>query len=305
MNVGQLYEIQLSTSLEDLKKEINKMIDDSKINDDIKTYLIHYIKELDSEDNWYSEFLQQLPEIVDKPFIDLIQPPDESVTEDLEGLKKGIDLMLMYSKINNDIKTYLINYIKIIDNTKDGWYLKQFIQQLPEIVVNKTFINNLSLIQPPFESVSPSKIIEASNYTNTDFEHKVYDPISKIDIENKIAVGFIYFFRMVHIAENRLAARGIGSYAKRTLQPLGGRKFKGGQRCGEMETGCLAAYDATENLFEFLTVKSDCIDLKRKYIEGIVNYDMISDSKEVDIIPESVKLLNSYLTVCGLEMEDE
>jgi hypothetical protein len=41
---------------------------------------------------------------------------------------------------------------------------------------------------------------------------------------------------MVHIADEKLAARGIGAYARRTLQPLGGRKNKGGQRCGEMET---------------------------------------------------------------------
>jgi len=231
MNVGQLYEIQLTSSLEDLKKEMNEMLKDSKSNE--------------------------------------------------------------------EIKKYLLDYIKIVDNTKTGWYFNQFEEQLPKIIDIK-FIDELNLIQPPFESVSPSKIIEASDYTNTDFEHNIYDPLTETMIENKVAVGNIYFFRMVHIAENRLAARGIGAYTKRTLQPLGGRKLKGGQRCGEMETGCLAAHDATENLFEFLTVKSDCIDLKRKYIEGIVNFDMISDSKEDNIVPESVKLLNAYLTVCGL-----
>jgi len=31
---------------------------------------------------------------------------------------------------------------------------------------------------------------------------------------------------MVHIAEEKLSARGIGAYARRTLQPLGGRKIR-------------------------------------------------------------------------------
>ncbi len=103
------------------------------------------------------------------------------------------------------------------------------------------------------------------------------------------------------IAEEKLAARGIGTYAKRTLQPLGGRKNKGGQRCGEMETACLIGHDAPVNLHEFLTTKSDCIDLKNNYIRTFIESNLTDDTKELDTMPESVKLLNSYLTVIGVE----
>jgi DNA-directed RNA polymerase subunit beta len=106
---------------------------------------------------------------------------------------------------------------------------------------------------------------------------------------------------MVHIAAEKLAARGIGSYAKRTLQPLGGRKNKGGQRCGEMETACIIGHDAPSNLFEFLTTKSDCIDLKNRYIRSFIDTNLIDESKELDTRPESVKLLNAYLTVIGVD----
>ena len=106
---------------------------------------------------------------------------------------------------------------------------------------------------------------------------------------------------MVHIAAEKLAARGIGSYAKRTLQPLGGRKNKGGQRCGEMETACIIGHDAPCNLFEFLTTKSDCIDLKNRYIRNFIDTDLVDESKELDKRPESVKLLNAYLTVIGVD----
>jgi DNA-directed RNA polymerase beta subunit len=108
---------------------------------------------------------------------------------------------------------------------------------------------------------------------------------------------------MVHIAEEKIAARGIGAYAKRTLQPLGGRKNKGGQRCGEMETACIIGHDAPKNLFEFLTTKSDCIDMKNDYIRKCINPGLegIDESKDLDPVPESVKLLNSYLTVMGVD----
>ena len=163
------------------------------------------------------------------------------------------------------------------------------------------FIQNLTIIQPPFESCKYEDIQEAIKYTSTKFKQEVYDPLSKSKFLNKIAVGYIYFFRMVHIASEKLAARGIGSYAKRTLQPLGGRKNKGGQRCGEMETACIIGHDAPCNLFEFLTTKSDCIDLKNKYIRGFIDAELIDETKELDTRPESVKLLNAYLTVVGVD----
>ena len=106
---------------------------------------------------------------------------------------------------------------------------------------------------------------------------------------------------MVHIAENRLAARGIASYARRTLQPLGGRKNKGGQRMGEMETACIIAHDGKVNLSEFLTTKSDCIDLKNQYIRKMMETDFTKEPEEISAVPESVKLLNSYLTVIGIK----
>ena len=199
------------------------------------------------------------------------------------------------------LKKYIVGFINIIDQSVDKWYVGQFQEQLPK-VIDEAFINDLTLIQPPFESCKLDDIRKALAYTGTLFKQKIYEPLSKTYLHNEIAVGYIYFLRMVHIAEEKLAARGIGTYAKRTLQPLGGRKNKGGQRCGEMETACIIGHDAPANLFEFLTTKSDCIDLKNKYIRSFVDA-RVDESKEVDPVPESVKLLNSYLTVIGVDQK--
>lgn len=218
----------------------------------------------------------------------------------VQDLKINILKMLEKNKSQDDVKKYLLDFIKIIDKTNGGWYQTQFEEKMPEII-DENFINNLSIIQPPFESSCLDDIKEALKYTNTDFKQKLHDPIASQDILNEIAVGYLYFYRMVHISEEKLAARGIGAYARRTLQPLGGRKNKGGQRCGEMETACLIGHDAPNNLFEFLTTKSDCIDMKNDYIRKFIESNLVDDDKELDTVPESVKLLNSYLTVLGVD----
>ena len=218
----------------------------------------------------------------------------------VQDLKINMLKMLNTNVNQENIKTYLLDYIKIIDKTNDNWYYNQFQESMPD-EIDLNFIKDLSIVQPPFESSCLDDLKKALEYTGTKFKQKLYDPMAKQEIVNQIAVGFIYFFRMVHIAEEKLAARGIGAYARRTLQPLGGRKNKGGQRCGEMETACLIGHDATSNLFEFLTTKSDCIDLKNNYIRNLIETSLIDDREAANTIPESVKLLNSYLTVIGVD----
>jgi len=216
----------------------------------------------------------------------------------LQDLKEQLLDMYNKKKSNQEIRDHLLNFIKIIDKTKDNWYYNQFVDLLPE-VITPDFIKDLTIIQAPFESCKLEDVRKALEYTNTRFTYKVYDPVAKKYLENEIAVGYVYFLRMVHIAEEKLAARGIGTYAKRTLQPLGGRRNLGGQRAGEMEVACLIGHDAAANLFEFLTTKSDCIDLKNKYIKSFISEtETLGDT---DIVPESVKLLNAYLTVIGVK----
>lgn len=219
-----------------------------------------------------------------------------------QDLKLNLLTMLKKKIAQKAMKKYLIDYISIIDKTENNWYLKQFIENLPKKLTPE-FVETLTLIQAPFESCKIDDIKRALEYTNTKFKHKIFDPVSKTVILNEIAIGYMYFFRMVHIAEEKLAARGIGAYARRTLQPLGGRKNKGGQRCGEMETACLIGHDATINLFEFLTTKSDCIDLKNNYIRTLIENNILEEKTGLDEVPESVKLLNAYLTVIGIDQK--
>jgi len=199
-----------------------------------------------------------------------------------------------------ELKQIILKFIKLCDNTDGKWFSTQFEEQMPNIITQE-FIEQLTVIEPPFESITKEQLDEVMKMTNTKYTQKLYEPYSKTRLRNAVAVGYMYFFRMVHIAESRLAARGIGSYARRTLQPLAGRKNRGGQRCGEMETACFIAHDGPNNLFEMLTTKSDCTDLKNRYIKQMVDTDLVRQEEgEESIVAESVKLLDAYLKVIGI-----
>jgi len=220
----------------------------------------------------------------------------------LDDLRRQCKDMLKAKKKQPEIKKFICGFIKLVDNTVDQWYYKQFEKQVPRII-DESFLDAMIVLQPPFESVTAAKMEDIMEYTNTSDVYKMFDPVSNRDFLKPLAVGFMYFFRMVHIAESRLAARGIGSYTRRTLQPLAGRKNRGGQRCGEMETACLIAYDAPVNLSEILTTKSDCIDLKNRYIRGMIETDLVKEEQDDSIVAESVKLLRSYLYTIGVDPE--
>jgi DNA-directed RNA polymerase subunit beta len=220
----------------------------------------------------------------------------------LMDLKKNMLEMIRTKKSQRIIKKYLLDYMKIVDNSENNWYCKQFERGLPKVIDEK-FVTDLSLIQPPFESAKVDMIIKALEYTNTPMRIKVFDPIYNQEILNPVSWGYLYFFRMVHIAETRLAARGIAAYNRRTLQPPGGRKNKGGQRIGEMETCCFIAHGSSANLHECMTTKSDCTDLKNDYIRSAIESDFVRKPEKLDSVPESVKLLNAYLLVAGVKKD--
>jgi DNA-directed RNA polymerase subunit beta len=201
-------------------------------------------------------------------------------------------------------KKYIYDYIKILDNTKDKWYSKQFKEQLKTIKIGPDFINQLSILAPPFESSTYEQVLNAMKYTETPAEYKVFDHSSNDFLLNKVCVGYLYFFRMVHIAAHKIAFRSISMYNRKTLQPPSGRKNNGGQRLGEMEQSALIGHDALENLSECMTTKSDRIDLKNQYIKSIIDSNYLKDESNISKVPEAVNLLKNYLLVTGLDMGD-
>jgi hypothetical protein len=113
----------------------------------------------------------------------------------------------------------------------------------------------------------------------------------------------MYWFKLNHIAKDKISFRGTGPYSVKTSQPLGGKSRKGGQRLGEMEIWAIIAHGDEVNLHEFISTKSDSVKLRNKYIsEQMCNSDLLLDSDD-DEVPQSLRLLQADLKSIGLDYE--
>ena len=87
-----------------------------------------------------------------------------------------------------------------------------------------------------------------------------------------INIGYSYIIKLIHLVEDKINARMIGSYSLISQQPLKGKSKNGGQRLGEMEVWALEGYGTAYTLQELLTIKSDDIanrtDTLIKLIKG-------------------------------------
>jgi DNA-directed RNA polymerase beta subunit len=94
--------------------------------------------------------------------------------------------------------------------------------------------------------------------------------------------------KLVHLVDEKIHARTIGSYTMVMEQPVGGRSRGGGQRLGEMEVWALEAFGAAYILQEMLTTKSDDFEGRTTITESVL--DPVWTVNENQVIPEHLPL---------------
>jgi DNA-directed RNA polymerase subunit beta len=128
---------------------------------------------------------------------------------------------------------------------------------------------------------------------------ELFDGRTGEEFENRVTMGYMYIIKLEHMAESKVHARSIGSYALVTRQPLGGKAMFGGQRFGEMEVWALEAYGASHLLQEMLTVKSDDLSGRTKAYESIVKGEPMSEPG----VPEAFRVLVKEFQSIGLDIK--
>ena len=114
----------------------------------------------------------------------------------------------------------------------------------------------------------------------------------------KVAVGYMYLMKLIHLVDDKMHARSTGPYSLITQQPLGGKAQFGGQRFGEMEVWALEAYGAAYTLQELLTLKSDDVLGRSKVYESIIKGRPAGKPG----VPESFKVLVKELRSLALDV---
>ncbi|MBU0710055.1 MAG: DNA-directed RNA polymerase subunit beta [Candidatus Omnitrophica bacterium] len=129
----------------------------------------------------------------------------------------------------------------------------------------------------------------------------LHDGYSGEAFDQKVAVGYTYIMKLIHLVDEKIHARSIGPYSLVTQQPLGGKAQFGGQRLGEMEVWALEAYGAAFTLQEMLTVKSDDVAGRTHIYEAIVK----GEQRLTHGTPESFNVLIKELQGLGLDIRAE
>ncbi len=152
-----------------------------------------------------------------------------------------------------------------------------------------------------FQSASIAEIEKELEEAGIDKSSKqpLYDGLTGEKFQNNVMVGYMYYLKLHHLADDKMHARSTGPYSLVTQQPLGGKAQFGGQRFGEMEVWALEAYGAANTLQELMTFKSDDMTGRSKIYEAIVKGTQMESAGT----PESFNVLIQELRGLGLDVQ--
>ena len=215
------------------------------------------------------------------------------------------------SELGDQIKTYLKNFEKTLDDVKKklkGIYGAEYYEnvvsklnkkELFELVENIS--NGVPIATPVFDGASTDDIKDMLNLAKlpNSGQTTLWDGLTGEKFDRPVTVGIIYMLKLNHLVEDKIHARSTGPYSLVTQQPLGGKAQLGGQRFGEMEVWALEAYGASYTLQEILTVKSDDVAGRTKVYETIVKGNNNFESG----VPESFNVLIKEIRALGLNIE--
>gem|GEM_PF-3267888 len=113
-----------------------------------------------------------------------------------------------------------------------------------------------------------------------------WQDVQEIPIKRPVTVGYQYFLKLKHLAEDKLHMRARGVYSAMTEQPVklgkkdsdrGSIKIDSGQRLGEMEVWALLGHQANAIVDEMLYLKSDDSQLR-----ALLKNARLDNAKKVD-----------------------
>lgn len=249
---------------------------------------------------------EKMPKLPDGRHLDIVLNPLGVITRMNVGQLYELHLtwfmdrwLNKYKDLNNeDFKKEVLKFISIVDNTPNkGYTIKS-----EAFLENNSYIledirkNGLQIVQPPFHSCTPEQLEELRKYCNAEYETEIEYEGRKCEC----SVGWMYIMRLHHEPDHKIFGRSLGVYGKYGQPPSGADAH----RLGEMEVWALLAYEAEDTLKEFLSVKSDNPEERKRLFNYLYNgYGENYIPKSLETVTSS--LFKVYLKGCGLNVELE
>ena len=202
--------------------------------------------------------------------------------------------------IKNGDKTSALEVIKDFYKSSDTTEQQYIFRSIDFNKPVERLVKELAFIAPPFDSIDLYKLHDLLKKYKVKDIYDVYDPSCGKTIQ--MPVGYMFWEKLHHLSAEKIAARSLGGYNKKSMQPLSGKKVKGGQKFGEMEVWALLAHDASDLLKETLGLRSDDIESKQKVLRNLLT---MGRANLMEGSNRSSEVFKTYLNAIGLSIEDE
>jgi len=217
--------------------------------------------------------------------------------------KKNVTSLLknIYQDIldNSPKKVVSKSMIKIINNMSTTVYKKWFENNVKNRI-------GFSLIFPTFNTPTMKDISKVLIKLKLKDSYILDLPSYGPGVKTKfpVAVGYLYIYKLEHMAKFKLSSRSTAKYSSKTMQPTVGKKNIGGQRFGEFDSWALFSYGAKSLIKEFYSLSSDDVSNKNKVISDIIQDGLAHLPDEAKTTPTK-DLLEMYIKMMMLDIQGE
>jgi len=126
------------------------------------------------------------------------------------------------------------------------------------------------IIVPPYKSPTTNDIDKVFSFLGIKKSYKLMLPEYKTKTLSDVAIGYIYYQKLEHIARLKLHSRSTGGVISKTGQPTAGKKRGGGVRVGEADVYSFLSHNSTNVANELFGAMSDGADAKNIEISNIL-----------------------------------
>jgi len=155
--------------------------------------------------------------------------------------------------------TSIVSNLNVMSDTN----FNQFIREMEE----HTFF---PIIIPPYKSPKISDIAKAFKILKISQSYQLELPEYKTKTMDKVAVGYLYYQKLEHIAKLKLHARSTGGVVSKTGQPTAGKKRGGGIRVGESDIYAFLSHNTPTVINELFGAMSDGAQAKNEELSNIL-----------------------------------
>jgi len=214
---------------------------------------------------------------------------------------------ILQIKNKDKVRALLEKVISPLDKTEKQVYTQSIIASIKSMNQAEylNFLNHIKELDAfpitivPFKGPKYQDIIKSLKILGLQTKYKLRLPEYNAYTIRPVPVGYMYYYKLEHIAELKLHARSTGPKTGKTKQPTQGKRREGGQRFGEGDVYTLLSYNAKYTLSEFMGPLSDDVVTKEKIISEMITQG--NAKFEAPKTSPSKELLASYFISMMLE----